>query len=951
MHHFQDDVSQRNRDNILAQNSGDEAHDLLQLWLSCMETMDLEHSLLHPEDMVDLSSEQAEKLLANVSESESSDLLLHLQVRKQSLKYLERLLDKMGQDMTLRGLLLSISGKDINEELRPNLVRQLGNYLDQGVSAWHSIDRADGFYTAWKNCANRDYFWLFDDLPEWQDELDILPEDPFDTIIIELRRLGLHQDRWIPYLENLSLELPGWSGMFLWRHLHPDYQHLEEVKVDMTDYLAVRLVLERLYAQRICRKQWQIEASIDLIRWYFKRRRSEFLVRYLLFNEHLPEYLVNAAQRMILYSPMAHEDYPQWQQIADMLWTWRLSPVADMTEGKTLYNHGWPLFRLAQHLGIGASVIRSLSAEQIESLLQMMLDLDDNRSGFIWLQAYERHYHHTIFNALKHSFAHRQGNQRHTRPSAQIIFCMDEREEGFRRHLEERAPDIETLGAAAHFNVPNFWLGLHDEDVSGLCPVVMVPTHEIQEKPQPHLEHSFNKKQQRRQQLNGLQQLFMLQTHRTLLSAALLMLVAAPVALVLMLLKTFAPGLSGKWLEMLQKWYQGEEIFTDLALTVDKAKADMSPQDRQMGFTDTEQADRVEAFLRNMGLINEFSSLVVVMGHGSMSQNNPHLAAYDCGACSGRHSGPNARIVATAANRPQVRAILKQRGIEISDDSWFVGAEHNTCNEDVIWYDVDKIPQNKLKCFEKTKSSIEKAKFGSAHERSRRLASAPHNDAEMAALAHIQSRAFDYSQARPELGHATNAVAFIGRRALTRGIFFDRRMFLISYDPATDDDGSLLERLLLANGPVGAGISLEYYFSTINNDYYGCGSKVTHNVTGLFGVMDGTNSDLRTGLPLQMIEIHEPMRLQIIVESSIERLTQIYQRQPPLQQLIGNGWVLVSVMDPDSGEISNFEPEKGFIPWTDEEEALPVITKSSQWYRGKSEPLSPAIIQQMEGVR
>jgi hypothetical protein len=50
-------------------------------------------------------------------------------------------------------------------------------------------------------------------------------------------------------------------------------------------------------------------------------------------------------------------------------------------------------------------------------------------------------------------------------------------------------------------------------------------------------------------------------------------------------------------------------------------------------------------------------------------------------------------------------------------------------------------------------------------------------------------RASDISQARPELGHATNAAAFIGRREMSRGLFLDRRVFLISYDPTTDADG------------------------------------------------------------------------------------------------------------------------------------------------------------------
>jgi hypothetical protein len=46
-------------------------------------------------------------------------------------------------------------------------------------------------------------------------------------------------------------------------------------------------------------------------------------------------------------------------------------------------------------------------------------------------------------------------------------------------------------------------------------------------------------------------------------------------------------------------------------------------------------------------------------------------------------------------------------------------------------------------------------------------------------------------------------------------------------------------------------------------------------VTGLFGVMNGAASDLRTGLPKQMTEIHEPVRLHLIVEATPEMLTQI----------------------------------------------------------------------------
>src|SRR5205814_7659413 len=115
--------------------------------------------------------------------------------------------------------------------------------------------------------------------------------------------------------------------------------------------------------------------------------------------------------------------------------------------------------------------------------------------------------------------------------------------------------------------------------------------------------------------------------------------------------------------------------------------------------------------------------------------------------------------------------------------------------------------------------------------------------------------------------HATSALCIVGRRNRTRGLFLDRRAFLVSYDPSRDDDGAILARIMAAVVPVVAGINLEYYFSYIDPTGYGCGTKLPHNVTSLLGVMDGAQSDLRTGLPWQMVEIHEPTRLAIVVES------------------------------------------------------------------------------------
>ena len=948
---FQPDVDAASRTRLLdaAREHGqvDEAAAIDELWTACLHTLGLDHYLLHPEELLDISPEQAEMMLSTVvAEEEHSapgQLLMDRLIDREADKLMESLFMQPDHELTLAGLLRAVTGEDLMDTLRPLLIRHVGSFLDQGLAAWNAPDRQLGFYAVWRESAMQDLAWVFDELPDWRDSIDALPDDPLDAILIELKWLGLAEEQWAAYLERLALELPGWSGMFLWRHNHPGYDGLAQVPVDMVDYLAVRLVLERLFAQRLCRERWMIEASFDVIRWYFRHNRAEFMVRYTVYNRHLPEYLVTLAQRLLNCSALCGTDTAQWLHLAHMIWTWQQSPASARPFGYSVQRSAWRLFRLAQHLGMCGADIRNLGHATVNRIFDCIDSLDPERSGFIWLQAYERHYREQLFNALVNNHGRGRWSVRNTRPEAQLVFCIDDREEGFRRHLEEHNPRLETLGAAGFFGVAINWRGLDDRTVTPLCPVVVTPAHEIRETPQSGQESPGRQHARRRKQRLRLKDLLHQETRRNLLGSTLLILLAAPAALVVLAGKLLAPLPVSRLSEKMRIAFD-REVPTRVNINSDDDRP-ATPEEPRSGFTNEEQADRVQGFLRAIGLQSGFAPLVVMMGHGSSSQNNPHLAAYDCGACSGRHGGPNARVFAAMANRPKIRALLRERGCDIPEDTWFLGAEHDTCDENILWYDLDALPPALARPLDKLRQDLDIAVLGSAHERSRRLASAPRNPSPRRALRHIMGRARDFSQARPELGHATNAAALIGRRSMSQGAFFDRRVFLISYDPTQDPEGTVLEGILLAVGPVGAGINLEYYFSTVNNERYGCGSKITHNVAGLFGVMEGTSSDLRTGLPKQMIEIHEAMRLQVVIEASIEVVTRVYERQPLLQELIGNGWLLLSVKDPDSEAIQVFTPGTGFTPWRGNVTPLPKVRRSPEWYNGHEDPLTPALIE------
>ncbi len=355
------------------------------------------------------------------------------------------------------------------------------------------------------------------------------------------------------------------------------------------------------------------------------------------------------------------------------------------------------------------------------------------------------------------------------------------------------------------------------------------------------------------------------------------------------------------------------------------------PEYEALGYSLPEMARIVVRMLQDIGLTTGFSPIVFVLGHGSSSLNNPHESAYNCGACCGGRGGPNARAFAWMANQPQVRRLVEELGIRIPESIHFIGGYHNTCSDRIDYFDLDHVPTTHRKLFRQMESDFVKARQRNALERCRRFESAPTTLSPEEALQHVEERAEDLSQARPEYNHSTNAMCIVGQRAWTRGLFLDRRAFLVSYDPTIDDEkGTIVERILQAVIPVCGGISLEYYFSTVDTEVYGCGSKLPHNIASLAGVMTGAASDLRPGLSAQMVEIHEPLRLLFVVQSTPQVLHRIIDTNPAIQLLVGNEWVQVALFDPEEGTMLLYR--KGHFEHYDaSRETLPTVPNSVRW--------------------
>jgi hypothetical protein len=780
-----------------------------------------------------------------------------------------------------RDWLHTICDIDTDAWIHPPLIRFLAGYLDQGLAHWAMPERNRGIHGCFLELYRTPFaaqcgVWARA-LPRIAADDRHAQRDALSSIENSFVLLGVEQNERLDYVTAELLALRGWAGIMRQIEERPDRVPARDLTVTLRGYLAVRLL--------------------------FQRAALEHAAREISFVEPLSKL------RTVLQSRLQSPSAPAVSERA------------------------WPLFHVAQLCGLDASVVEQWTAATVAELEAELREIDNMRQRRILHQAFERTIRYRVYDALAH---HTPPNPSGS-PSFQAVFCLDEREESIRRHLEEVEPACETLSTAGFFNVAMYHQGATDAHPRPLCPVAIRPQHYVSE-----IDLDSERLAGRSRRLHRRAAGFLgYNVHlgsRLPVRGALLMTIFGWLALLPLVLRVVFPWLSSRWHQI-----------RDMSRNVPRTRLQLDHNGSaphagtHSGFTVREMADIVRRVLEDLSISDRLAPLVLVLGHGSVSLNNPHESAHDCGACGGGRGGPNARAFAQMANDSAVREMLAAEGLPIPANTWFIGGQRNTCSNAVTFYDEDLVPTAHADLFDKTKEAIDTARRREAHERCRRFDSAPQWYPPAAALAHVEGRAADLAQPRPEYGHATNAFCVIGRRARTRGLFLDRRAFLVSYDPTRDDDGAILARILAAVVPVVAGISLEYYFGYVDPTGYGCGTKLPHNVTSLLGVMDGAQSDLRTGLPWQMVEIHEPTRLSIIIEGTPDRVARILNDNAAISRLVRNRWIWIACLDIKSGTLSEFR-SAGFVQHTPKHPLQVVAGTSSVWYQGKRGFLAPVAI-------
>jgi uncharacterized protein YbcC (UPF0753/DUF2309 family) len=462
------------------------------------------------------------------------------------------------------------------------------------------------------------------------------------------------------------------------------------------------------------------------------------------------------------------------------------------------------------------------------------------------------------------------------RPALQAALCIDVRSEIYRRALEAQDPSIQTLGFAGFFGLPIAYAPSGSDfqrpQLPGLLSPALTATEEVSESASESRASDFNWKA--RWGAVGK---------------------AAPAAFGYV----ESVGL-GYAFKLLNEALWGEAPAHPVNCSgAGDAKFVLKNAQGVLGVE--EQAELAAGILAALTLTSNFAPVVILAGHGSSTRNNPHAAGLDCGACGGQTGEVNVRVLAQLLNDDAVRARLTEsHDIVIPADTRFVAGLHDTTTDEL--HCLSPLPAHS----KSIRGWLDAAGRAARSERAPKLGLAPAESD-----SGIIQRSRDWSQVRPEWGLAGNACFVVAPRSRTRHLSFAGRSFLHDYQWQEDSKNGypILELIMTAPMLVTHWINMQYNTSVVDNERYGSGNKVLHNVVGgNLGVFEGNGGDLRIGLPLQSLHdgkqwMHDPLRLSVYIDAPAEAIADIVNRHEVVRQLLDNDWLYLFRIDDELGQI------------------------------------------------
>ena len=843
-----------------------------------------------------------------------------------------------------------LQGTTLGARLDDLVIKSCLEFFDEEQSSWAMPGRERGLFAAWADLARGSA--RFSRHAAAVRRILGQAEQAEDAIVFVMQRTGVDPEHWKACFTAELSRLHGWAGFIRWRSSAKNYYWARRHPGDLVDFLAIRLVNGFALVQTEAARRG-VPASHDALRqWRHDHPASAALRVHLHGGQALPQW-----SRRIADTLERGRD-----ATCEALWT-QYAPhwIAERAQGQATR-----LGALARRAGQEAAVL-GLDADQLGRFIAQLRELERSE-GMVWLEAMEGHAIGSLLERLTLPAGPLPGARRpfaqamfcidvRSEPLRRHLEQIGEFQtfgiagffgvpvgflgygKGSEAHL---CPAVVTpknlvleIPAEIDFH-DDHWastLGhvLHDLKSSVVSPFVTVEAVgmlfglDLFGKTLAPL--AYQRLRRKVQAERPVTRLLLDKLTREQAASIVRTLQRAMIAKALQVeLGIERERVTDDMIRELRETALRERdgpTFLSSAFRISRAReaafigrlrevylvdpntaAQQLAQLGRIGFSVEEQANYVWTALTTLGFTSVFSRFILVVGHGSQSDNNPYESALDCGACGGSQGLVSARVFAQMANSAPVRDVLRERGLALPADSWFVPALHNTTTDQIDLHDVELLPPRLLVYVERLRNGLRAASRLNASERIKALLPRVRDIPPARAARLVQGRAVDWSQVRPEWGLAGNAYAVIGQRLLTRNSDLEGRSFLLSYDWRLDPRGRLLENLLTGPAVVGEWINLEHYFSTVDNERFGSGSKVYHNVAGRFGVMTGSCSDLRTGLPVQTVwrdgePYHQPMRLIVLIEAPLEMAARAVQAVVKVKSLVQGQWVRAIVLDPE----------------------------------------------------
>ncbi|PQJ76427.1 DUF2309 domain-containing protein [Polaribacter glomeratus] len=549
---------------------------------------------------------------------------------------------------------------------------------------------------------------------------------------------------------------------------------------------------------------------------------------------------------------------------------------------------------LEQYLAVRLWIAKKLNISILQNK-KSSAAIKDAQLKYVWLKAWEQSWQKNMIHLVRNVPA---SNEDEKRPDAQLVFCIDTRSELIRRHVEAQG-NYETYGYAGFFGIAMDYTNLEDDITRKSCPPIVGSAYQVTEMAasDKHQEMSAFKKKNEVSQFKE----YFFKRMKNMLPSTFGYVEGSGLFYGFSLIgRTLS---AGSFYRFNNKNKNSFEEIAEPQINCTNAHTENE------GIPLADKVAIVKSAFDLTGWKN-FAPLVVFAGHGSHTANNPFASSLDCGACAASPGRHNARMLAKLANLKEVREELAAKHkLVIPADTVFIGAEHNTTTDEIEIFDaaVPVTHQQKLK---ELKENLKNAQKTATKDRL-----GVENS-----VATAERKANDWGETRPEWGLAKNAGFIVAPRSLTKNTNLNSRCFLHSYDWSKDITGGALEGIMQGPMVVTQWINNHYYFSTVDNKTFGGGSKITHNVTGKFGVVQGNGGDLKMGLPLQSVSetdskmYHQPLRLSVLINAPLARIIDILTRNENLKSLLDNEWIYLMVMDPtDENRIKTYQ--KG-MQWT-----------------------------------